>query len=472
MRHTHLGPLIFWLVCAGALLTGTAPSESLVMVAIDTKAPGIAIPDDFSGLSFEMEYVLPGPHGRYFFSPENRPLIAVFKTLGIKSLRVGGNTADRPGIAVPGPADADSLFAFAKAAGVKVIYTLRLREGSPSNAVAIARYIEQHDAPELACFAIGNEPDVFTHQYTIYRDQWRRYTEAITAAAPGAKFCGPCATPTRVAWSPRFAEDFGKSGLIVWITQHDYPGGNGARATNFAVARDKMLSAAWLAHYGKFYRIFGAAAQSNGLPFRFDEANSFYNGGAENVSDTFASALWALDFMRWWAARGAGGVNFHTGDRVAAADMNKPCRYAAFWTSPRGYDVHPIGYGIKAFDLGGHGYALPATLSNADNLNLTAYAVRGAGTLWVTLINKEHGPDARDADVTIIADGISRRGRVIFLTAPVGDVAVKTGVTLGGATIGDDGSWHGKWKAVGSSEAGRCVLKVPAASAAIVKFPL
>ena len=57
--------------------------------------------------------------------------------------------------------------------------------------------------------------------------------------------------------------------------------------------------------------------------------------------------------------------------------MNKPCRYAAFWTSSQGYNVHPVGYGIKAFDLGGHGSVLPLTISNSDSLDLTAYAVRG-----------------------------------------------------------------------------------------------
>jgi Glycosyl hydrolase family 79, N-terminal domain len=464
--------MLLKMICAASLLAGAALAQSPVTVVVNDQAPGIVVPDDFSGLSFEMQYVLPGADGKYLFSPKNHPLIAMFKTLGVKSLRVGGNTADRPGIAVPGPADADSLFAFAKAAGVKVIYTLRLRKGSLSNAVAIAKYIEQRYAPELACFAIGNEPDTFTHQYSVYRDEWKKYTTAITAVAPEAKFCGPCATPTRIAWSRQFADNFGKSGLLACLTQHDYPGGNGARATNFAVARDKMLSPAWLAHYEKVYREFGAPAKENRLPFRFDEANSFYNGGAKNVSDTFASALWALDFMHWWAAHGASGVNFHTGDKVAASDMNKPCRYAAFWTSSRGYNIHPLGYGIKAFALGGLGDALPLTVSNVDKINLTAYAVRRNGTLFVTLINKEHGPDGRAADVTIEANGIADSGQAIFLTAPGGNVAVKTGVTLGGALIHDDGSWDGKWSPIKSNEAGHCSLKLSTATAVILKIPI
>ena len=448
-------------------------AQSPVTVTVDTRSPGPTIPDDYAGLSFEMQYVLPHTNGSYYFSPKKRPLIAMFKTLGIKNLRVGGNTADRPGVAVPGPVDADSLFGFAKAARVKVIYTLRLRQGSAENVVPIAQHIERHYRAQLACFAIGNEPDVFTKEYPVFREEWKKYVAAITAVASDAKFCGPCATPTRVAWSRQFADDFAKSGLITYITQHDYPGGDSRRATNVVVARDRMLSPAFLDHYEKFYNAFAAAAVSNGLPYRYDEANSFYDGGALDASDTFASGLWGLDFLHWWAAHGACGINFHTGDKVAARDMNKPCRYAVFWTSSRGYDVHPLGYGLKAFQLGGHGRVLPVTISNTGALDLTAYAVRGAGrNLFVTIINKEHGAEGHSADLTINGAGISGRGRVIFLGAPDGDVAAKTGVTLGGAAITDNGSWKGKWTSLKADKTGQCVVTVPAASAAVVELSL
>ena len=460
------------LVCVSCMLAGIASAQSPVTITVDTKTSGATIPDDFAGLSFEMQYVLPGTNGNYFFSPKNRPLIRMFQTLGIKNLRVGGNTADRPGVPIPNSTDADSLFAFAKAANVKVIYTLRLRQGSAEDVVPIAKYIEQHYRRQLACFAIGNEPDVFTKEYSVYRDEWKSYVAAITAVAPETQFCGPCATPTRVAWSREFADDFAKSGLIKYITQHDYPGGDSRRATNVVVARDKMLSPAWLGHYEKFYYAFATTAQTNGLPYRYDEANSFYDGGALDVSDTFASALWSLDFLRWWAAHGCAGVNFHTGDKVAARDMNKPCRYAAFWTSSQGYNVHPVGYGIKAFELGGHGRRLPVTISDT-NIDLTAYAVLDQSKkLLVTIINKEHGAEQQSANVIINAAGIGERGQVIFLNSPNANVSAKTGVTLGGAEIEDNGSWNGKWTPLKADKTSRCTVIVPAASAAIVKLSL
>jgi hypothetical protein len=58
----------------------------------------------------------------------------------------------------------------------------------------------------------------------------------------------------------------------------------------------------------------------------------------------------------------------------------------------------------------------------------------------------------------------------MFLISHEGGVAAKTGVSLGGATIGSDGPWLGKWTPLAPDKAGQCVVKVAAASAAIVKI--
>ena len=467
--------ILFALACAGGLFAGAAPAHPPITMSVDPTAPGLPVAGEFSGLSFEMKYVLPETNGNYFFSPSNQPLVALFKTLGIKNLRVGGNTADRPTVPVPGPADIDSLFAFAQAADVKVIYTLRLNQGELDAAAKMADYISQHYKGHLACFAIGNEPNVFSTNYDVYIAEWKRYAAQITAPAhsPDAKFCGPSVSPGHESWSARFASELAGSGQIAFISQHDYPGGDARRVTNSAVARDQILSPAMAGHYAKFAANFVPAVLSNGLAYRFEEANSFYDGGALDVSDTFAAALWALDYQWWWASHGMSGINFHTGDKVAARDMNKPCRYAAFWTSDKGYNVHPIGYGIKAFNLGGHGHLLPLTITNADDINLTAYAVRAEDkNVFVTLINQEHDAGARAANVNLDTTEKFMRGQIIFLTAPKGDIATKTGVTIGGSEIKDDGSWNGKWKKLKPGNDGQFTVTIPAASAAVIKLSL
>lgn len=458
------------------LLAGAMPfcrAQSPVVIDLKPQEKGAAIAPDFVGLSFEMQYVLPSTNGTHFFNTKNKALIATFKTLGVKNLRVGGNTADRPTIPTPSITDVDSLFAFAKAADVKVIYTLRLNQGSLSNATLMANYITRHYAAHLACFAIGNEPNVFSKEYAPYLAEWKRYAAEITAAtnSPTAKFCGPSTSPGHETWSRDFANEFGNRGPLAFISQHDYPGGDARRATNSAVARDKLLSPAIDEHYTTFSANFVPAILSNFLPYRLEEANSFYDGGALDVSDTFASALWALDYQWWWAMHGCNGINFHTGDKVAARDENKPCCYAVFWTAPDGYNIHPIGYALKMFSLGSQGSFVSTEVKNTDNLNIEVYATAASHyERCVTIINREHGPGARAADVTLNLGFVKTRPQMMLLTQVDSDVAAKTGVTLGGAEIQNNAKWNGKWTPLAAASGGRFTFKVPASSAALVKI--
>lgn len=79
--------------------------------------------------------------GRYYFDAHDTALVNAFKTLGIKSLRVGANAVDDPHIPVPQEKDIDELFNFARAAGVKVIYSFRLKNGNPAGSARLAAYI-------------------------------------------------------------------------------------------------------------------------------------------------------------------------------------------------------------------------------------------------------------------------------------------------------------------------------------------
>lgn len=470
--------LLTWLLaclCLGAI---SAQAQPVIGVSLDVEHPGAEIPADFVGLSFEMQRVLPDTNGDHFFSADNRQLIATFKTLGTKNLRVGGNTADRPTLPVPDETDVDNLFAFARVADVKVIYTLRLNQGSLDTAVARANYISRHYPDQLDCFAIGNEPNVFSTNYDVYLAEWQRYAAAITAPSncPAAKFCGPSVSPGHEKWSARFAGEPGNRGLLAFISQHDYPGGDARSVKDPAMARDKILAPAMEAHYAKFAANFVPSVLSNGIAYRFEEANSFYDGGALDVSDTYASALWALNYQWWWAAHGMSGINFHTGDKVAARDMNKPCRYASFWTVTNGYNVHPIGYAEKMFSFGSRGRLVPVKITEeASNSCLAAYGVLGDDkNYYVTLINLSHGTNGTNLDIVLGTRAAEYMdGKIIQLTAPAGDVGAKTGVTLGDAEITDDAKWNGNWQTLqlpSKKSWSLFTVELPAASAAVVKL--
>ena len=75
--------------------------------------------------------------GRYYFDPNDQALVNSFKTLGIKSLRVGANAVDDPRIPIPQEKDIDELFNFARSAGVKVIYSFRLKNGDPADSARL-----------------------------------------------------------------------------------------------------------------------------------------------------------------------------------------------------------------------------------------------------------------------------------------------------------------------------------------------
>jgi hypothetical protein len=190
------------------------------------------------------------------------------------------------------------------------------------------------------------------------------------------------------------------------------------------------------------------------------------------VSDTFASSLWGLDFMYWWAEHGADGLNFHTGDKVAAGAELRPSRYTAYFSTPDGFAVRPLGYGIKAFDIARRGRFLSATISNPDKLNVTVYSVLGDNdkNIYVTIINKEHGGQGRAAGASLSTGPTPADPHIMTLTAPNGDIAAKTGVTLGGAKIENDGSWAGTWTALPPAKSGVLNVTVPAGSATIIKL--
>ena len=394
--------------------------------------------------------------------------------MGIKSLRVGGNTADRPTVKFPAEKDIDSLFAFAKAANVKVLFTLRLRQGDPNAAAAVAKYICEHYESQLTCFAIGNEPNVFSSEYNGFRDIWKKYADTITTVAPKAKFCGPAATAGKTDWSRKFAEEFADSGKLLLITQHLYPGGNADLVKTPAEGINLMLSENWVKDYEKFAAGFVPTVKAKNLGFRMQETNSFWNGGRKDVSNTFASALWRLDYMFWWAKQGASGVNFHTGDFVAKSETNTRCMYALFWSTPNGYDAHPLSYAVKTFDLGGHGKMIPTEISsNVDNVNLTAYsALASDNSIRITLINKEHGENAKNSDIKINIDNnlAFKQVQIISLTAPNNDVTATANVTMGNSLIDETGNWKGNWTKLSKIKNNQITIRVPASSAIVLKL--
>ena len=470
------------LICIFCLLQLAARAQSPLVLTIDANSRGTAIPRDFTGLSFETSNLLPGTNGSHLFSAKNKTLIQLFRNIGIKSLRVGGGTVDIPRYAVPGQADIDSLFAFAKAADVKVIYSFRLLNGDKTNAAALARYIWQNYRVQLDSFAIGNEPDWKSYHnkdpkianYPSYLADWRDFAQTIIAVVPDAKFSGPDtgsdypvpgAIDTRYdgkAWTQHFADDEKNPRIIAAVLQHDYVG-QSAKGVSVPTAIDAMLSPDWVAvNYPALYQNVLAPVRIDALPYRMTECND-YTIGVKGASDAFAAALWALDYMHWWAAHGCAGVNFHNRRGIPNDTIH--------FDSARSFGINPKAYGLKAFDLGGRGDVMTSVeLSNPGQMNVDCYAVGDATNLFLTIINKTHGSAAgTNVVVTIQPEHFAvTTGEYMMLeSVPPSDPLAKE-ATLGGSRIAGDTDWHGQWTPLGVAKSSACNITVPSSSAAIV----
>jgi hypothetical protein len=529
------------LACAGLFLCcavfAQAPiplTQASVTLTIDTSKHEFAIPADFVGLGFETKSAVANAYGvkGNFFSPENTQLITLFRNIGIKEIRVGGGTVNGSGQSehcvtpIPSFEDIDHLFEFARAAGIKVIYSVRQENLSgcanphlAEDDAKIVQYIWSKYRDSVESFSIGNEPDVREFHtkpgetldpaiyeatpgvagsaYPSYLADWKQIAEVIHQAVPDAKFSGPDTavsdrssfTPdpaTGVSWTQQFSSDLKDSGLLVEALQHHYVWGSPGDTTA-QEAIDDMLSRAWdddtqkgmqpaknggtaeFHPYPYVYAEILAPVVALGIPYRMTEANDCLHG-VEGASNGFAAALWALDYMHWWAAHHMAGVNFHNNPWIPTdtivPDPN-PCTASGCGN----YRTTAKGYGMKAFALGSQGDVEPIAIANLSKINLTAYAVGSGRDLYVTIINKTHSTthDAADASVVIEADGFHpASAEAIVLTDGEPGNAASMHATLGGATITNDAPWQGKWTPIRPAKDGKVSLTVQSTTAVVI----
>jgi hypothetical protein len=161
--------------------------------------------------------------------------------------------------------------------------------------------------------------------------------------------------------------------------------------------------------------------------FRVDELNSASCKGLSGVSDTFASALWALDTLFNLADVGVDGVNFHMLPGSAYELFSTSQDSAGTWQA----FVHPEYYGVLLF---AQAFPPGARLlqASAPAGPLKVWATLGAdGVRRVVLINKD---PAAEHDVSLGVAGATSTGSLEALTAPA--VNATSGVSLGGRTFG------------------------------------
>jgi autotransporter-associated beta strand protein len=479
------GPLVVMLLCAGRI--GAQTSTANVTLAINTtQAAASPIPSDFSGLSFEMGSVIydSGNKG-WYLSGTNANMVALLKTLGVKSIRVGGNSAETGNIATN--ADEDAVLDFCHAIGGNLIWDLEI-DGTlydPPGKAAIAQSMQNYVTAKgygtnILVFQVGNEPDLTPDPnnpghnmgVTTYDSEFSNYVVAANQLYSGSRWAGPDCAGGGTWFSGTFCptEAAAWPGQVAFVCQHDYPFGSSLDTNTAAVHISWMLAAGNEAGYQSFNNQWVPPAFAAGLAPRYEECNSFFHNGSFGASDAYASALWGLSWMYFQANAGLAGINFHTG-----LNANNPA-YSAITPAnvTTNYTVHPLAYAIAAFNLGGHGKIVPVTIGNPSSANVVAYSVlQNDGSLILTVINREYvsqpSPPAHNAALNITTSGTAYNdGQVMFLTGMNNDPSTTGDVTLGGSTISGSGVWTGTYMGMARPSGSSFALTVPTAQAAII----
>ena len=421
----------------------------------------------FAGLSYEK-----GTLTEPLFHASNANLIGLFKRLGPSVLRIGGNSVDR-NIWTPNgpgqtsgqiaPSDVDAVAAFAKAAGWQVLYGVNLGGAAsgattPALAAAEVAYAAQQFGPSLLGIEIGNECDLYggTGHYFAgnwslaqFESLWEQYRAAILAVTPSVAITGPADAGNISSWTIPFGE-YATKQKITLLTQHYYRA-NGQLPTS--TAEFLVTPDANLVHN---LSLLQAGAQQIGIPYRMAECNSFYNGGSNGVSDSYASSLWVIDYLFNCAQGGASGVNFHGGGNGSGytpiADSNGAV-----------VGARPEYYGILLFTLAGQGNLLQTQLS-AGGLNATAYAVKSStGGLNLVLVNKD---STQNLDVTIQLAQSAHSANLLAMTGS--SLTATSGVTIQGASVNPDGSFSPATAYTLATNSSQLSCYVPALSAVLI----
>jgi hypothetical protein len=431
-------------------LSAASPRGTPVSVSVAARPEGAAVPPDFLGLSFEVRS-LPAIAGY----AARGDLVALLRSLGPGVMRFGGISADEQaawvanGAARPGwarvaidEADLAGLAVLARETGWRVLLTVNLGHYDPAAAALEAAAARRLLGSNLAGIEIGNEPDLLVRKHlrgpgwgiVAYVPQARAYRAAIAAAAPGTPIAGPDPSTgvAGLSWLRTVASS--PSLRPALLTDHYYPLSScGYRPTvsellspNVRRAESNML--------GKAVGI----ARAHGLALRMDETNNVSCEGQPGVSNTFASALWALDYAARAADAGVVGLNFHDlidkTEAYSALFAPTPAALGAgaLHAAPEWYAL------LAARGLVG-GRPLPAAVAGAAPGELSASAVRGPdGQLRLVLVDYDP-PGSTPLAVRLRVPRSLGGGSVLRLTAPAPTATSE--VLLGGRAVAPDGAF-------------------------------
>ena len=422
------------------------------------------VPKNFPGLGYEMSSVAtPG-----LLSAANQRYVELVRGLGASGvLRIGGIVAnytryDPEGKAEFAPtntvvtrASLEQFAQFLDKVGWTAIWSLNFAQGTLPQAIEEARSVAHILGPRLLALEIGNEVDSYgsaqrfrpsSWDYAAYLSEFEVWQEAIAKAIPGIRFAAPD-TAHAVNWVEQMARD--APDKVQLLTTHYYRNGQVHGSQEQLLTPDPRLED--IAARLRF------ASKQSGIPWRICEMNSFSGGGRPGVSNTFVGALWTLKVMLLLAQSGCSGVNIETGvNQLGFVSSYSPIQDNGSGTNSAGVPYYGMLAFARAF-VGCH-QMLPLETASEES-PLAAYVFGAEGKPRSLVVMNTHF--TLDADLSVAGLGM-KHASILRLLAP--NPSSTTGVTFGGASVDDAGTW----RPIEDEAVHREIVSVPAMSAAIL----
>lgn len=448
-----------------------------VTVSIAPGTPGAPVPREFLGLSFELSSA-----SQIASYADSGNFARMLRSLGPGILRLGGASADtrvawsdahtpRPAWAssVLVTADLHRLRRLAAETGWRVLLTLGLAHYDPLAAAREATAARHILGGLLAGIEVGNEPDSYArHELrtmpwtaSTYETEVSSYRRAIARRSSAIPLAGPGVSGSRafVRWGAAEA----RRQRPALLTGHHYP----LRCDSVPPPTiESLLSERIRALEGASLARYLAVARIRHTSFRMDETNTVSCGGRPGISDTFASALWAVSYITQAMSAGAVGVNLQgapancSGYSPVCADSPASLASGALHAQPEWYALL-----LTSMLTGDRPLRTRVTAPQRPNLMLSALRAPEGSLRFVIVEDDPAG--APGVALKLHVGAQMRSARVLELSAPAPNS--RSGILLGGRAVASDGSWQPPRQLRRIAVRGGVVsLSVPAARAVLV----
>jgi hypothetical protein len=209
-----------------------------------------------------------------------------------------------------------------------------------------------------------------------------------------------------------------------------------------------------------------AVSRGSRIPFRLDEANSVSCGGQAGISNTFASALWATDYISQAMVAGVAGINLE-GNPDTCLGYSPVCATGPAHIARGALIAQPIWYALllaRAL-IGDRPLHTSVSAPKTANLVVRTLLARDGSLHFVIVDDDPLGSPAAAVSLHVR----SRFGAAAILALRASSPEATSGVTLGGRAVAGDGSWR-RPSGLGPIPAsgGEITVTIPPSSAALV----